>query len=427
MDRILIKGGAELTGTIEVSGAKNAALPLMAASLLSSQPITLRNIPHLADIGTMATLLGNHGVRAMMDGLEPGLSRGKTLKLDGSEITSFTAPYDIVRKMRASILVLGPLLARFGQAKVSLPGGCAIGTRPVDMHLKALTAMGAQISLDGGYISAIAPDGLRGALIVFDKISVGATENILMAASLADGITTIENAAREPEIVDLAALLTAMGADITGAGGEHITIKGAGHLHGATHEVVADRIEAGTFAAAVAITGGDILLENFDYNLLAAVFKKFNEAGVKITQEKAGVRISMNARPQPVDISTEAFPGFPTDMQAQAMAVLSTASGASVITENIFENRFMHVSELTRMGANVLVQGNTAVVRGIDKFKGADVMATDLRASSSLVLAGLAAQGETIISRVYHLDRGYERMEEKLSRLGASITRIKGD
>jgi len=429
LEKIIVKGGNALVGEVAISGAKNAALPLMSACLLSSEPITITNMPHLADISTMALLLGSLGVKVSMDSLDEtqGSEAGKTIILDASNITNFTAEYDIVRKMRASVLVLGPMLARFGHARVSLPGGCAIGTRPVDMHLKALELMGVEIELEEGYVIAKAPDGgLMGAEITFDKVSVGATENILMAAALARGETVLHNAAREPEIVDLATLLRSMGAAIEGDGTSVIRIQGVPKLHGAKHRVVADRIEAGTFAIAAAITGGDIVLKGLEYSLLGSVFDKLKEIGVEVEPincTSVQVRAHSNKLAN-VDISTEPFPGFPTDMQAQFMTLLAIGDGTSTISENIFENRFMHVSELLRMGADISLNGHTAVVRGIREFKGASVMATDLRASSSLILAGLAAKGETSISRVYHLDRGYERIEEKLSKLGADISRV---
>jgi UDP-N-acetylglucosamine 1-carboxyvinyltransferase len=420
MDRIRIIGGTPLRGSIVISGAKNAALPLMAASLLTSETLTLSNMPFLADITTMANLLAQHGVSLHAN----GNGTGRELALSGKNIDNFTAPYDMVRTMRASVLVLGPLLARFGQAKVSLPGGCAIGTRPIDLHLKALEKMGAKIVLEDGYIHASVDGKLRGAEIVFEKVSVGASENILMAASLADGVTVLKNAAREPEVSDLAQCLVAMGANIQGIGSDTLTVTGVDKLHGATHRVVADRIETGSYAAAAAITGGDVELVGARMDLMQAVFDKFKEAGISITETPRGVRVSRSGNVQGVDIMTEPFPGFPTDMQAQIMALLSLAEGASMITETIFENRYMHVPELTRMGARINVHGSSAMVRGASQLKGAEVMATDLRASVSLVIAALAAEGETLIHRVYHLDRGYEQLEEKLSACGANIERI---
>ncbi len=415
MDSIRITGGVPLTGTIAISGAKNAALPLMACGLLTDERLTLTNVAKLADLATMADLLAQHGIA-----VEPN---GRSTSL-GGRITNTEAPYDIVRKMRASILVLGPLLARVGEARVSLPGGCAIGTRPVDLHLKGLEAMGAKISLDGGYIDASAPHGLKGADFVFPFVSVGATENLLMAASLADGITTLKNAAREPEITDLATCLTAMGAKIEGIGTDTLVVEGLKSLHGATHAILPDRIETGTYACAAAITGGDIFLENARASDLGAVLTSLREAGVVITEAENGFRVTRANGLHGVDVMTEPFPGFPTDMQAQFMALMAVAQGASMITETIFENRFMHVPELNRMGAKVNVHGSSAIIRGVPKLSGAPVMATDLRASFSLVLAALAAEGETTIARVYHLDRGYESVEQKLAGCGARIERV---
>jgi UDP-N-acetylglucosamine 1-carboxyvinyltransferase len=417
MDKIRITGGTPLHGSIAISGAKNAALPLMAASLLTADKLVLDNIPRLADIKTLSELLRQHGT--VVDSSAKG-----ALTLDSSQITNFTAPYDLVVKMRASVLVLGPLLARFGQAKVSLPGGCAIGTRPIDLHLKVLEAMGAKITLDAGYVLAEAKSGLKGADFQFDIVSVGATENALMAAALADGVTVLRNAAKEPEVADLAQCLVAMGAKIEGIGTSTVTITGVPKLHGAHYRVVADRIEAGSFAAAAAITGGHVTLTGISPKLLTAVTQKFAEAGVSITEHDNALEVQGNGLTG-IDIMTQPFPGFPTDMQAQFMALLSVAKGASMITETIFENRFMHAPELTRMGANIVVQGRSAIIRGVDRLKGAEVMATDLRASLAMVIAGLAAEGETIVNRVYHLDRGYERLEEKLAGVGARIERIK--
>ena len=415
MDSIRITGGAPLNGTISISGAKNAALPLMTCGLLTDERLTLTNVAKLADLATMADLLSQHGIA-----VEP---EGRTTSL-GGRITNTEAPYDIVRKMRASILVLGPLLARVGEARVSLPGGCAIGTRPVDLHLKGLEAMGAKISLDAGYIDATAPQGLKGANIVFPFVSVGATENILMAASLADGVTTLKNAAREPEITDLATCLQAMGAKIEGVGTDTLIIEGVKSLHGATHAILPDRIETGTYACAAAITGGKIFLENARASDLGAVVTSLREAGILITEEQNGFWVERANGLHGVDVMTEPFPGFPTDMQAQFMALMAVAEGASMITETIFENRFMHVPELNRMGAKVNVHGSSAIIRGVKTLSGAPVMATDLRASFSLVLAALAAQGETTIARVYHLDRGYEAVEQKLAGCGARIERV---
>jgi UDP-N-acetylglucosamine 1-carboxyvinyltransferase len=415
MDSIRITGGTPLTGTITISGAKNAALPLMACGLLTDERLTLTNVAKLADLATMSDLLSQHGIEVTPNGRSTSL---------GGRITNTEAPYDIVRKMRASILVLGPLLARVGEARVSLPGGCAIGTRPVDLHLKGLEAMGAKISLDGGYIDATARQGLKGADFVFPFVSVGATENLLMAASLADGVTTLKNAAREPEITDLATCLTAMGAKIEGIGTDTLVIEGVKTLHGATHAILPDRIETGTYACAAAITGGDIFLESARSADLGAVLSILQEAGVVITEEQNGFRVTRANGLHGVDVMTEPFPGFPTDMQAQFMALMAVAEGASMITETIFENRFMHVPELNRMGAKVNVHGSSAIIRGVPKLSGAPVMATDLRASFSLVLAALAAEGETTIARVYHLDRGYEAVEQKLAGCGAKIERV---
>jgi UDP-N-acetylglucosamine 1-carboxyvinyltransferase len=415
MDSIRILGGTPLCGTITISGAKNAALPLMACGLLTDDTLTLTNAAHLADLTTMADLLSQHGIRAERD--------GRTFTL-GGRITNTLAPYDIVRKMRASILVLGPLLARAREARVSLPGGCAIGTRPVDLHLKGLEAMGAVIELDSGYINATAPGGLRGAAFVFPFVSVGATENLLMAASLADGQTILKNAAREPEITDLATCLIRMGAQIEGIGSDTLTITGVKSLHGAEHEILPDRIETGTYACAAAITGGNILLENARAADLGAVLAALSEAGVVITEEPTGLRVTRANGLHGIDVMTEPFPGFPTDMQAQFMALMAVAEGASMVTETIFENRFMHVPELNRMGAKINAHGASAIIRGVHHLSGAPVMATDLRASVSLVLAGLAAQGETTIARVYHLDRGYEAVEQKLASCGARIERV---
>jgi UDP-N-acetylglucosamine 1-carboxyvinyltransferase len=427
MDRIRIRGGRRLRGAILVSGAKNAALPLMAASLLTDKPLTLVNVPHLADISTMADLLAQLGTKIEMNGdAVNGGTTGRALTLSTSKITSTTAPYDLVRKMRASVLVLGPLLAREGRAKVSLPGGCAIGNRPVDLHVKALQQMGAEIDLAGGYITAKAKRRLKGAHIVFPFISVGATENLLMAATLASGCTVLDNAAREPEIADLARCLIAMGAKIEGVGTERLTIEGVSKLRGAEHPIVADRIEMGTYAMAVGAAGGEVELIGAEAALAESMFAKLIEAGLKVNSTKRGVKIARGQKPlKGVDVMTEPFPGFPTDLQAQMMALMTTASGASMITETIFENRFMHVPELSRMGANITVHGASAMVRGVKSLTGAQVMATDLRASVSLVVAGLAAGGETVINRVYHLDRGYERLEEKLSSLGADIERLR--
>ena len=432
MDSIRIVGGTPLKGEIVIGGAKNAALPLMAAALLSEEPLTLVNMPELVDIGTMGNLLRQHGVRvdqsvlgAGSDAAEAGAT-GRIMTLTANHIASVTAPYDLVRRMRASVLVLGPLLARCGEAKVSLPGGCAIGARPVDLHLTALESLGAHIDLKEGYIHAAAPKGLKGAKITFPMVTVGGTENLLMAASLAKGGTVLENAACEPEITNLAECLNAMGAKITGIGTGTLHITGVGRLHAARVAVIPDRIETGTYAVAAAITRGRVALKGTRYDLLDAVFSVMRRAGVAVEATNDGVVIAAQDGLRGVDVMTEPFPGFPTDMQAQWMALMATAEGASMITETVFENRFMHVPELTRFGADVNVHGGSAIVRGRKKLSGAPVMATDLRASSSLILAGLAAEGETLINRVYHLDRGYERLEEKLGACGAQIERITG-
>jgi len=419
MDSILVRGNGPLSGEITIAGAKNAALTLMPATLLIDEPLTLTNVPRLSDINTTNELLSSLGTEvAVMQG-------GQIIVLDTNQITNHTADYDIVRKMRASILVLGPMLARDGKAIVSLPGGCAIGARPVDLHLKGLEAMGATIELKEGYIYATAKNGLKGAAIDFPFASVGATENILMAATLAKGTTQINNAAREPEIVDLADCLRKMGAEISGDGSATITVQGVERLHGATHPVVTDRIELGTYMLAPVIAGGEVELLGGRINLLAAFCEKLDAAGISVTETKRGLTVaSRNGRISGVNVVTKPFPGFPTDLQAQMMAALCTADGTSVLEETIFENRFMHAPELIRMGANIDISGGTATVTGVDKLKGAPVMATDLRASVSLVLAGLAATGETIVSRVYHLDRGYEQLVRKLSACGAYIERI---
>jgi len=408
---------------IAISGAKNAALPLMAACLLTDDPLTLSNAPDLADITTMARLLEKMGVSVDRDG--DGERHAITLTADG--VFDTTAPYDLVRKMRASVLVLGPLLARHGRAVVSLPGGCAIGARPVDLHLEGLTRLGAEIELSDGYIRAVAPNGLTGAHIVFPMVSVGATEDVLMAACLAAGETVIENAAREPEIGDLARCLVAMGAEIGGIGSSTLTVRGVERLHGANHEIIADRIEAGTYAMAAAGTGGRVELIGARRDNLAAVAEVLEKAGVEIGETASGMTVAAaNGRLRGVDTLTEPFPGFPTDLQAQFMALMASAEGAAMITETIFENRFMHVPELSRMGADINLHGGTAMVRGVPRLTGAPVMATDLRASASLIIAALGAEGETIINRVYHLDRGFEKVVRKLAGCGADIERIKG-
>ena len=419
MDRILIRGGRVLSGSIPISGAKNAALPLMAAGLLSDGPLTLTNAPDLADVATMAGLLAHHGLTVARD------KAARSITISGAA-TDLEAPYDLVRKMRASVLVLGPLLARHGRARVSLPGGCAIGTRPVDLHLKALEQMGAEIEITAGYIEARAPGGLKGARIIFPQVSVGATENILMAAALARGQSEIMNAAREPEITDLAACLMRMGARIEGIGTDRLMVEGVSSLGAATHPIIADRIEAGTFACAAAITGGSLLLQGARLDHLGAVTRTLREAGVDVAEEEGGLRVTRSNGLRGADVMTEPFPGFATDMQAQFMALMCVAEGASMITETIFENRFMHVPELSRMGARINFHGASAIVRGVKHLSGAPVMATDLRASVSLILAGLAAEGETIVNRVYHLDRGYERVEAKLAAVGADIERLAG-
>jgi len=427
MDKIRIQGGRQLRGTIPISGAKNAALPLMAAALLTDETLTLSNLPHLADIASLATLLAQHGVAISMEGAAVnGGQSGRVLSLTARDITSTTAPYELVRKMRASVLVLGPLVARCGKARVSLPGGCAIGTRPVDLHIKGLVQLGAQIDLSEGYMEASAPGGLTGARVVFPQVSVGATENLLMAATLAKGETQLVNAAREPEIGDLAACLVAMGAKISGVGSDTLTVIGVDRLHGAEHDIIPDRIETGTYAIAAAITRGDIELVNTSLDLLPGVAQLLTDTGCGLTATGRGFRVTPpNHAVTGVDVMTEPFPGFPTDLQAQVMALMSVASGAAMITETIFENRFMHVPELCRMGANINVHGASAMVRGVPSLTGAPVMATDLRASVSLVLAGLAAQGETVVQRIYHLDRGYEQLENKLAACGAEIERVR--
>jgi len=422
MDRIVVTGNGPLSGQIPIAGAKNACLALMPATLLSDDPLTLTNAPRLSDIRTMATLLRSLGAEVT------ALNGGKVLAMSSHGLDGHTADYDIVRKMRASILVLGPLLARAGRAVVSLPGGCAIGARPVDLHLEALEAMGATLDLRDGYIHADAGGGLKGAAFAFPSVSVGATENALMAATLAKGGTVLKNAAREPEIVDLARCLRAMGARIEGEGTSEIAIEGVDRLGGATHPVVADRIELGTYMLAPAIAGGTVALPGGRLDLVAAFAERLDAAGVSVSETDAGLTVSREgARVRAVDVATGPFPRFPTDLQAQMMALLCLADGTSVLEERIFENRFMHAPELSRMGARIEVQGGTATVTGVETLKGAPVMATDLRASVSLILAGLAARGETVVSRVYHLDRGYERLEEKLSAVGARIERIGDD
>lgn len=416
MDKLLIQGGNRLHGDITISGAKNAALPILCAGLLTAGDLELTNVPHLHDVATMLKLLKETGLRVRQD--------GDAVVLNGANIDKLEAPYELVKTMRASILVLGPLLARFGEAKVSLPGGCAIGSRPVDQHIKGLQALGAEITIDAGYIYAKCKK-LKGARIVTDMITVTGTENLLMAATLAEGETILENAAREPEVTDLANLLVAMGARIEGIGTDRLVIQGVDSLHGAKHAVISDRIEAATFLCAVAATGGDITIRNTRVDILDAALDKLREVGLKMTIGDDWIRAQMDQRPLPVTFRTTEYPGFPTDMQAQFMAVNTIAAGASRVTETIFENRFMHVQEMNRLGASIETDGNTAFIKGVDQLVGAPVMATDLRASASLVIAALSARGETLIDRIYHLDRGYDQMEVKLSAVGANIQRIK--
>ncbi|HRN85115.1 MAG TPA: UDP-N-acetylglucosamine 1-carboxyvinyltransferase [Hyphomicrobium sp.] len=427
MDRIKIVGGERLKGSIPISGAKNAALPLMIATLLTEDRLTLKNVPNLADVNLLARILRNHGVDLAVDGKRVGGTAhlGETFHLTARDISDTMAPYDLVSRMRASFWVLGPLLARMGEAKVSLPGGCAIGTRPVDLHLTGLKALGADIEIDGGYVIARAPRGLKGGHVIFPKISVGATHNVLLAAALAKGETLIENAAREPEVGDVAACLVKMGAVIEGIGTSTLRIQGKPRLEGAVHAVLPDRIETGTFAFAVAATGGDVVLEGTRRDLLTTALDTLAETGAVVTDTDNGIRITRNGDGiVPIDVETQPFPGFPTDLQAQFMALMTRARGTSVIRETIFENRFMHVQELARLGADIKLHGDTATIRGVKTLRGAPVMATDLRASVSLVIAGLMAEGETLINRVYHLDRGFERLEQKLSACGAQIERL---
>jgi UDP-N-acetylglucosamine 1-carboxyvinyltransferase len=424
MDRIIIRGGKRLEGRLPISGAKNAALTLLPCALLTDEPLTLRNLPRLADVDSFGHLLNQLGVSTTVEGARRE-DFGRVMTLKASNITSTVAPYDIVRKMRASILVLGPRLARAGEATVSLPGGCAIGTRPVDLHLKAIEAFGAEIEIAAGYVKAKAPaGGLRGGNVVFPFVSVGATENALMTAVLAKGTSVIENAAREPEITDLAECLVAMGAEIEGIRSDTLTVHGVDRLHGATYSVMPDRIEAGSYACAAAITGGSLELVGARMDSMHAILAGLTDAGIKVEPTRGGIRVSADGGIKPLSLSTAPFPAFPTDMQAQFMAMLTRAEGTSLLTETIFENRYMHVPELARMGADIEVRGRSAVVRGVDRLVGAPVMATDLRASMSLVLAGLAAEGETEVNRIYHLDRGYERLEEKLQAVGADIERV---
>jgi UDP-N-acetylglucosamine 1-carboxyvinyltransferase len=419
MDRLIVTGGQPLRGEIRISGAKNAALPVLVASLLTAEPLRIGNVPHLQDITTTMVLLGRLGVRFVVD-------EKMTIEADASQLSSLRAPYELVKTMRASILVLGPLVARFGEAEVSLPGGCAIGSRPVNLHIKGLQAMGAEISLEGGYIRARARR-LKGARIFMDLVSVTGTENIMMAAALAEGTTVIENAAREPEVVDLARCLVAMGARIEGAGTDEITIEGVERLHGAEHSVIPDRIETGTYLVAGAITGGQVRLRNTRPELLLAVLEKLRETGARIDTGPDWIQLDMGAkRPRAVHVRTAPYPAFPTDMQAQFVTLNAVADGSGAVTETVFENRFMHVQELQRMGARIELKGSTAIVQGVPRLVGAPVMATDLRASACLALAGLVAEGETSVERIYHIDRGYECIEEKLAALGARIRRVPG-
>jgi UDP-N-acetylglucosamine 1-carboxyvinyltransferase len=431
MDRIRIIGGRSLNGTIPISGAKNATLPLMIASLLTDQTLILENVPRLADVALLERILGNHGVDIMMSGKRSGQTadHGQTLHISAARIVDTTAPYELVSKMRASFWVLAPLVARMGEARVSMPGGCAIGTRPVDLLIMVMARLGAAIEIESGYVVARASHGLRGAEIVFPKVTVGGTHTAMMAASLAQGTTLIENAAREPEILDVADCLNKMGARISGAGTRRIVIEGVAKLNGARHTVLPDRIETGTYAMAVAMAGGDVLLQNARPELLQAALDVLARSGVTVTPTNAGLRIARNGAGDglaPVDVTTAPFPEFPTDLQAQLMALMTRANGTSHITETIFENRFMHVGELARFGARIHLDGERATIEGVTALKGAPVMATDLRASVSLVIAALAAEGETIVNRVYHLDRGFERLEDKLGRCGAAIERLSG-
>ncbi len=429
MDRIRIVGGRPLNGTIPISGAKNATLPLMIASLLTEETLILDNVPRLADVALLERILGNHGVDIMTSGKRPGetADHGQTLHISAANIVDTTAPYELVSKMRASFWVLAPLVARMGEARVSMPGGCAIGTRPVDLLIMAMTQLGADIEIDSGNVVARAVHGLRGGEIVFPKVTVGGTHTAMMGASLARGTTVIENAAQEPEIVDVADCLNKMGARISGAGTARIVVEGVAKLNGARHAVLPDRIETGTYAMATAMAGGDVLLQNARPELLQAAFDVLAQAGATITPTNQGVRVARNGSGlTPVEVSTAPFPGFPTDLQAQLMALMTRARGTSRITETIFENRFMHVGELARLGARIQLDGERATIEGVEQLKGAPVMATDLRASVSLVIAALAAEGETIVNRVYHLDRGFERLEDKLGRCGAAIERLSG-
>jgi UDP-N-acetylglucosamine 1-carboxyvinyltransferase len=429
MDRIRIAGGRRLNGNIPISGAKNAALPLMIASLLTDQVLVLENVPRLADVSLMQRILGNHGVDITVNGKRVGETQydGQTLHISAGDVIDTTAPYELVSRMRASFWVIAPLVARMGQARVSMPGGCAIGTRPVDLLLMALSDLGAEIEIDRGYVIARAPKGLKGGTISFPKVTVSGTHVAIMAASLAQGTSVIENAAREPEIADVADCLNKMGAKISGAGSPRIVVEGVPKLGGARHRVLPDRIETGTYAMAVAMAGGDVLLENARPELLQAAFDVLADVGVVVTPTNAGVRVARNGSGiAPVEVTTAPFPGFPTDLQAQLMALMTRAKGTSRITETIFENRFMHVQELVRLGAHIALDGECATIEGVETLTGAPVMATDLRASVSLVIAALAAEGETMVHRVYHLDRGFERLEDKLSACGAAIERVSG-
>ena len=429
MDRIRIVGGRPLSGTIPISGAKNATLPLMIASLLTEETLVLDNVPRLADVGLLQRILGNHGVDVMVSGKRSGetADHGQTLHISAAHIVDTTAPYDLVSKMRASFWVIAPLIARMGEARISMPGGCAIGTRPVDLLIMAIERLGAKIDIEGGYVIAQAPKGLRGGEIVFPKVTVGGTHTAIMAAALANGTTVIENAAREPEIADVADCLNKMGAKISGAGTSRVVIEGVAKLGGARHSVLPDRIETGTYAMAVAMAGGDVLLPNARPELLQAALDVLQAAGATVVSNNQGIRITRNGSAlAPVEVTTAPFPAFPTDLQAQLMALMTRARGTSHIVETIFENRFMHVQELARLGARIQLDGEKATIEGVERLKGAPVMATDLRASVSLVIAALAAEGETIVNRVYHLDRGFERLEDKLSRCGAAIERLAG-
>jgi UDP-N-acetylglucosamine 1-carboxyvinyltransferase len=429
MDRIRIAGGKKLNGSIPISGAKNATLPLMIAALLTDQTLILDNVPRLADVGLLQRILSNHGVDVMTGGKRPGETQydGQTLHISAERIIDTTAPYELVSRMRASFWVIAPLVARMGEAKVSLPGGCAIGTRPVDLLIMALERLGVDIDIDGGYVVARARNGLKGGEIKFPKVTVGGTHTALMAAALANGTSVIDNAAREPEIKDVADCLNKMGAKITGAGTSQIVVEGVPKLNGARHRVLPDRIETGTYAMAVAMTGGDVMLENARAELLQEGLDVLASAGLEYNETNRGLRVARNGGAlKPVDVTTQPFPGFPTDLQAQLMALMTRARGTSRITETIFENRFMHVQELARLGARINLDGETATIEGVERLRGAPVMATDLRASVSLVIAALAAEGETMVNRVYHLDRGFERLEDKLARCGGEVERMSG-